>query len=113
MLVTYLTLVEPMPFFRFQDLEMPPPLTFPSSLHPRSHLAFARFFPSPPLPSSRSRRMLINSRFFFCLAFDEWIVSKYAISAPSEVRSMLVLYIPEELLGGGSAAGIGGDDDER
>lgn len=31
------------------------------------------------------------------------------MSAPSEVRRMLVLYIPEELLGGGS--GIGGDDE--
>lgn len=45
MLVTYLTLVEPMPFFRFQDLEMPPPPLH--SLHPRSHLAFASFFPFP------------------------------------------------------------------
>lgn len=42
------------------------------------------------------------------------------MSAPSEVRSMLVLYIPEELLGGSGAGigdGIGDDgddgDDER
>lgn len=49
------------------------------------------------------------------MAFDEWIVSKYAISAPSEVRRMLVLYIPEELLGGGGAGigSIGSNDDDE
>lgn len=103
---------------------MPPPL--PShSLHPfippRSHLAFASFLSLPlPFPPADLGGCQLIHAFFFCLAFDKWIVGKEAISAPSEVRRMLVLYIPEEVLGGGggAAAGIGDDgggggDDER
>lgn len=91
-----------------------PSSPFTSGVRSLLSLPFPLLNPPPFPPADLGGCQLIHA-FFLCLAFDEWIVGKYAISAPSEVRSMLVLYIPEELVGGGGA-GIsddGNDGDER